>query len=113
MRGNFIRVSIGSLLDRVPGFLTSLDIKWQKDYPFEIAIANPETGKTDSEMQVLPHVLDVNCNFTPIHDFVPRKSVTDSPFFATTSGQKPARDFYKEGSLVNLAKAKENTNKVE
>lgn len=113
MRGNFIRVSIGSLLDRVPGFLTSLDIKWQKDYPFEIAIANPETGETDSEMQVLPHVLDVNCNFTPIHDFVPRKSVTDSPFFATTSGQKPARDFYKEGSLVNLASAKARTNEVE
>ncbi len=49
MRGNFIKVTIGSLLDRVPGFLTSMDIKWQKDYPFEIAINNPEGG-SDSEM---------------------------------------------------------------
>jgi len=98
MRGNFIRVTIGALLDRVPGFLTSMDIKWQKDYPFEIAIANPETGGTDSEMQVLPHVLDISCNFTPIHDFVPRKSATDSPFFAKTSGDKGTpRDFYKDG----------------
>jgi hypothetical protein len=98
MRGNFIRVSIGALLDRVPGFLTSMDIKWQKDYPFEIAIANPETGETDSEMQVLPHVLDISCNFTPIHDFVPRKSATDSPFFATTQGFKnTVRDFYRDG----------------
>lgn len=113
MRGNFIRVSIGALLDRVPGFLTSMDIKWQKDYPFEIAIANPETGETDSEMQVLPHVLDISCNFTPIHDFVPRKSATDSPFFATTQGFKnTVRDFYKDG-IDTQATAINNTNEVE
>ena len=49
-------------------------------------------------MQVLPHVLDINCNFTPIHDFAPRKSATDSPFFATTQGFKnTVRDFYRDG----------------
>ena len=113
MRGNFIRVTIGALLNRVPGFLTSMDIKWQKDYPFEIAIANPETGETDSEMQVLPHVLDISCNFTPIHDFVPRKSATDSPFFATTQGFKnTARDFYKDGIDTKTA-AIAKTNEIE
>jgi len=113
MRGNFIRVTIGALLDRVPGFLTSMDIKWQKDYPFEIAIANPETGETDNEMQVLPHVLDISCNFTPIHDFVPRKSATDSPFFATTQGFKnTARDFYKDGIDTKTA-AIAKTNEIE
>ena len=109
MRGNYIRVTIGALLDRVPGFLTSMDIKWQKDYPFEIAIANPETGGTDSEMQVLPHVLDINCNFTPIHDFIPRKSITDSPFFAKTSGDNGTpRDFYKDG-IIDRDTAKNRT----
>jgi len=113
MRGNFIRVTIGALLDRVPGFLTSMDIKWQKDYPFEIAIANPETGETDNEMQVLPHVLDISCNFTPIHDFVPRKSATDSPFFATTQGFKnTVRDFYRDG-IDTRTTAINKTNEVE
>ena len=113
MCGNFIRVTIGALLDRVPGFLTSMDIKWQKDYPFEIAIANPETGETDSEMQVLPHVLDISCNFTPIHDFVPRKSATDSPFFATTQGFKnTVRDFYREG-IDTRTTAIAKTNEIE
>ena len=85
MRGSFIKVSIGALLDRVPGFLTSINLRWQKDYPFEIAIANPEKAETD--IHVLPHVLDVQCQFTPIHDFVPRKSITDSPFFGRTGGK--------------------------
>ena len=84
MRGSFIKVTIGAMLDRVPGFLTSINLKWQKDYPWEIAIGNPEEEEID--MHVLPHVLDVSCNFTPIHDFVPRKSISDSPFFGRTGG---------------------------
>mgnify|MGYP003116447283 CR=1 FL=1 len=79
MRGPFVRLTIGAYMDRTPGFITSLNIKWQKDYPFEIALNNPEGGD-DSEMHVLPHVLDVSCQFTPIHDFVPRKSIEESPF---------------------------------
>ena len=31
MRGSFIKVTIGAMLDRVPGFLTSINLKWQKD----------------------------------------------------------------------------------
>ena len=79
MRAPYIKLCIGAYMDRTPGFLTSVNIKWRKDYPFEIALSSPE-GKEDKEMHVLPHVLDVSCNFTPIHNFVPRKSVEDSPF---------------------------------
>ena len=103
IRGNFIKVTIGSMLDRVPGFLTNISLKWQKDYPWEIAIGNPETGNTiDSKMLVLPHVLDVSCQFTPVHNFVPRKSITDSPFFATAHGDNlgttGTRAFYSKGA---------------
>ena len=66
-------------MDRTPGFLTSMNISWKKDYPWEIAMSSPEGGE-DNTMHVLPHVLDVSCGFTPIHDFVPRKSVEESPF---------------------------------
>ena len=79
MRGPYIKLSLGAYMDRTPGFLSSMSIKWRKDYPFEIALSSPEGGD-DKTMHVLPHVLDVSCNFTPIHDFVPRKSVEDSPF---------------------------------
>ena len=79
MRGPLMRLCVGAYMDRTPGFINSINIKWQKDYPFEIALNAPE-GKGDKDMHVLPHVLDVSCQFTPIHDFVPRKSIEESPF---------------------------------
>tara|TARA_R110001592_G_scaffold9440_4_gene50191 strand:- start:14 stop:2896 length:2883 start_codon:yes stop_codon:yes gene_type:complete len=79
MRAPYIKLCVGAYMDRTPGFLTSMNISWKKDYPWEIAIDSPEGG-VDTSMHVLPHVLDVSCGFTPIHDFVPRKSVEESPF---------------------------------
>ena len=65
-----------------------------------IAIANPEIDNlTDTDMQALPHVLDVDCQFVPIHDFIPRKSVDSTPFFGKTNGDSgTARDFYDKGA---------------
>ena len=45
--------------------------------PWEIALTKPET---QNSKEILPHVLDVSCNFTPIHNFVPKKSMDSSPF---------------------------------
>ena len=107
MRGNFVKVTIGSLLDRTPGVINSVNLSWQKDYPFEIAIDSPEKGR-DTEMQVLPHVLDVNVSFTPVHNFLPKKSVTDSPFIFlhNRNGTIPdARKWYRKGAAQNLNEA--------
>jgi hypothetical protein len=79
LRGNFIKLTMGDYMDRVPGFLTSLNIKWQKDYPWEIAISRPEEDE-DINTLILPHVLDVNIGFQPIHNFAPKKSIDSSPF---------------------------------
>ena len=107
MRGNFVKVTIGSLLDRTPGVINSVNLSWQKDYPFEIAIDSPEKGR-DTEMQVLPHVLDVSVSFTPVHNFLPKKSVTDSPFIFlhNRNGTIPnARKWYRKGAAQNLNEA--------
>ena len=72
MRGNFVKISIGDLLDRTPGIITSIGLKWQKDYSWEIA-----NDEQDTDMLVLPHVLDVSVSFTPIHSFLPQKGVRD------------------------------------
>ena len=79
MRAPYIKLCIGAYMDRTPGILNSVNIKWNKNYPFEIALNSPESGN-DRKMHVLPHVLDVSCQFTPIHNFVPRKSVESAPF---------------------------------
>ena len=78
MRTPFTRLTIGSWCDRIPGVINSVNLKWQKEYPWEISISGPE-GKIDKHMHVLPHVLDVSVQFTPVHNFLPEKSVK-SPF---------------------------------
>ena len=82
MRGNFVRLTVGDYLTSTPGFISNIGIKWNKNYPWEINMSQPEgngTGDDDGSTLILPHILDVNVSFTPIHDFVPRKG-SDVPF---------------------------------
>ena len=107
MRGNFVRITIGSLLDRTPGVINSVGLTWQKDYPWEISIDSPENGR-DTETQVLPHVLDVSVKFTPVHNFLPKKSVTDSPFiFLHNRNGKitESRKWYHKGASQSIYEA--------
>ena len=107
MRGNYIRLTMGHYMDRVPGFLTSLSIKWNKNYPWEIALTKPETKNSK---EILPHVLDVGCNFTPIHNFVPKKSKDSSPFifqknssYLQESGYKGDEDNMTDPTATNTS----------
>ena len=79
MRAGFVRLTIGSWCDRIPGFIQNISLSWQKDYPWEIAMYSAEDGD-DNSMLVLPHVLDVKVSFLPVHNFTPQRSVTKSPF---------------------------------
>jgi len=109
MRTPFVRVSIGAYLDRLPGVITGVTINWNKDYVWEIALDSPEDVDEESLISkgqfVLPHVLDVNVNFQPIHDFLPRKSVK-SPFIipsenSSLSKGKPERESWNNTDIAN------------
>lgn len=78
MRTPFMRLTIGSYFQQLPGVIKSVSISWQKDYPWEISLDAPEGGTT-SGLYVLPHVLDVKVSYQPIHDFLPQKGIR-SPF---------------------------------
>jgi hypothetical protein len=75
MRTPFIKLTVGDWCNRVPGVLNSIALSWQKDYPWQI--------KNNENILMLPHVLDVNVQFTPIHQFMPEKSI-NSQFFNLT-----------------------------
>ena len=101
IRTPYMRLTIGDYLARVPGMLNTVNITWNKAYPWEIALdKNTNTQKVgvetdvqgdptdiidrsskgkDKDMKVLPQILDVSINFTPIHDFVPNNE-PDTPF---------------------------------
>ena len=90
----FMRLTIGSYFQQLPGVIKNVSISWDKNYSWEITLDAPEGGTT-SDLYVLPHVLNVSVTYQPIHDFLPQKGVRspfiiphkDSPI-ANTPGRK-------------------------
>lgn len=71
MRGTIAKLTVGDYVYELPGILNSVTYAWNTDYPWEIAVTEPE-GQGDATMQELPMVLDCNIEFTPIHPFTPQ-----------------------------------------
>jgi len=108
MRTPFMKLTVGSWCDRVPGILNSVNLTWQKDYPWEISLDGPENGM-DKHMVVLPHVLDVSVEFTPVHNFLPQKSI-HTPFILPHMDNryvKPEQQYYKPEIAESSADALE------
>jgi hypothetical protein len=74
MRGPLVTLTIGGYLYEQPGFITDLSYEMTEETSWEIGI-NDE-GKSDPSVKELSHIIKVNSfNFTPIHNFAPRKQV--------------------------------------
>lgn len=69
MRTPVIRMTVGDYIYRQPGFLRSANLAIETDYPWEIKL-----DKGDTLVAQLPQVIKVDCEFTPLHDFLPQKS---------------------------------------
>lgn len=67
MRAPFIRLTIGDYIVEQPGFITSLALTIPEDSPWE---TNPNN---QNNLYQLPHILDASCQFTPVHNFLPRR----------------------------------------
>lgn len=73
MRTPVIKMTIGDYLYRQPGFLNNVSIVIESDYPWEIKL-----DKGDDLTAQLPQVLKIDCEFTPMHDFLPQRSKDSS-----------------------------------
>jgi hypothetical protein len=65
MRAPIIRLTIGDYLYRVAGMLENVSITVDDNVPWEIA--------SDETIKQLPHIINVQCNFKPIQDILPRR----------------------------------------
>lgn len=70
MRGTLVNLTVGSYIVETPGFLENVSYNWNVNYPWEIAMQNPEIN-VDDDMQEVPQILDCSVSFRPIHTFVP------------------------------------------
>lgn len=82
MRGNLHQLTIGGYFYEQPGVITSLNYTMPADSPWEIGIpsnfltADSATDgseiKTDPSVKELPHRIEVQVGFNPIHTFLPQ-----------------------------------------
>ena len=103
IRTPYMKLTVGDYFSRIPGVVNSVNIIWQKDYPWEISYDS--TGK-DIGMLQLPHVLDVTLTFTPIHSFTPSNSATKSPYIGISS-------WLNETTTITKEKISETTGETE
>lgn len=71
MRAPIIRLTIGDYLYRVAGMLENVSITVDDNVPWEIA--------SNENIKQLPHVINVQCSFKPIQDFLPKRVTTSNP----------------------------------
>jgi hypothetical protein len=93
MRGTLARLTVGSYLDQIPGVITSVKFTVDNNVPWEIAMGQPEGVETD--VQVLPMVMECSVTFKPIHDFAPQ---TGLHHFFTNSHKGPK--FFEPGETI-------------
>jgi hypothetical protein len=101
MRAPLSKVTIGDYIVKQPGFLRSLNVTVPDESPWEIA--NNEIPGADDKMYQLPHILEVSCQFTPIHNFLPRRSWVDGSNIAhitpLVTPNTPGRNHFDIGIL--------------
>ena len=90
MRGNITKLTIGDLFVRTPGILESLQLNVDDQYAWEIAMDEPEGGRS-SDMLETPQIMDVGVQFKPILNTLPKTGV-DSPILLTT----PNNSYFKK-----------------
>ena len=89
MRGVFSRLTIGDWCNELPGFFTSINLSVDTSTPWEIRL----DSEKDADMNELPMVVNVSCNFTPVHNFAPENRI-DSPFMLPEIGVDNGRKWH-------------------
>jgi hypothetical protein len=86
MRGNITTLTIGDLFVNAPGILTNLNLTVNDDYPWEIALDEPELGNS-ADMKEVPQIIDVSAEFKPILSTIPTKGTKSQILFANSAKQ--------------------------
>ena len=78
MRGTLVKINIGDYLSEQLCNIASVSINWQQDYQWE----TKQNKSEETDVQILPHVLDVSITAEAIHEFVPQTG--GMPYFTNT-----------------------------
>jgi len=97
MRGVFSRLTIGDWMNEIPGFFTNVGLSWSTAYPWEI---RHDANGLDKDLNEYPHILDVSCDFQPVHNFAPSNGAT-TPFILPEIGVENNRKYARQTEEEN------------
>jgi len=89
MRSPVVKMTIGDYIYRQPGFLNNINLSIESNYPWEIQL--DKLGR-DRDVAQLPQVIKADCQFTPLHDFLPRKSASTDQITGLINSQRYKND---------------------
>ena len=97
MRAPLIKLTIGDYFYRVPGFIDSINVTADNNTPWEINLENSD------KVQQLPHVLEVQITFKPIHPTLPKRVTNeyDSINLITNNYNVPESTINPNSELAN------------
>jgi len=78
MLGNFVRLTVGTYFNSVPGIINNITLKPSFEAGWDInrdTFGNPIKQEDDIYLGQIPRMIEVDMTFTPIHSFVPQYSV--------------------------------------
>lgn len=87
MGGPLIQLTMGGWCYELPGFIGSLGLGVPQESPWEIGIDDFK-GESDSTVKEMPHIVNVDLKFTPIHRFRPEKQKLDFPSSDTSDANE-------------------------
>lgn len=73
--GIFSTLTLGDYFKNEYGFFNNIALSWDLNYPWEVGVQTDSNGYSsdvlDNSIPKLPHVLSINCSFTPIYRVLP------------------------------------------
>ena len=88
MRAPVIRMTIGDYLYRVPGFLESVNVNIDNNYPWEVNLEKSQVG----DITQLPQVMDISVSFKPIMDILPKRASINKLIEATSATNNTSQE---------------------
>ena len=97
MRAPIIRMTIGDYLYRVPGFLESVNVNIDNNYPWEVNLEKSQVG----DIAQLPQVMDISVSFKPIMDILPKRAILTDVLRSTVSDTETTRAYSEVVPLIS------------
>ena len=94
MRGSMVRMTVGDLLENQPAIITNLTLNVPDETSWEIAIDtqnDPNGNGTSNSDYTLPFMVTGNITITPIYNFLPQKSLSNSFFILPNENLKEGK----------------------